>query len=577
MISRPFSGVAVELLWRRIISVVDEASTTLVRTSFSSVIRDFHDYACALFDSRGRLLAQSTHSTPGLLGVLPFTIQNLLPNARFQALEEGDVLITNDPWLASGHLIDVTVATPVFRDGTLVAYLLCVVHHLNIGGRLATLMSRDVFEEGLKIPPLYLYRRGEPETPVLDMLRANVREPEKVLGDIQAQVAANETGRRNILKIMQEAKLEALDDLGDQVIGRSEAAIRRAISELPNGTFGHSMTLNRVAEFEQPVTMCVEVQVRDDSLHLDFAGTSPQIPRAVNVTLNFTRSYSVYPLRCILAPDIPNNEGTLRPVEIVAPEGSLLNASYPCATWGRTALAHFLPELIMRALQPAVPNKVIASSGATPLWYLNLSGRRQNGKTFYSVVTFHGGVGARAARDGLSCSSYPANVASMPVEVIESESPILFHRKMFATDSAGAGEFRGGLGQEVELAVTEHGIDPAQSVMLSVRGGRFDEPICGLAGGTNAPDPVVRIDGAEIELATQRELAPGARLKLYLPGGGGYGDPAKRAAESIRADIEAGLISPIAAREVYGHAPAGKHRMAGRPDTTVATHNEESK
>lgn len=565
--NKTFAGIGVELLWRRLITVVDEAATTLVRTSFSSVIRDFHDYACALFDGRGRMLAQSTRSTPGLLGVLPFTIRNLIDDPRFRALQTGDVLITNDPWLASGHLIDITVTTPVCRDGRIVGYLLCVVHHLNIGGRLATLMSRDVYEEGLKIPLLHLHRGGEPQEAVFDLIRANVREADKVLGDIRAQVAANAVGQAKVARIMDKAGISTLEDLGDEIIGRSEASVRRAISKLPRGTFAHTMTLQRVAEYEQPVRLCVQVEVRNDALRLDFAGTSPQIPRAVNVTLNFTRSYAVYPLRCVLDPETPNNEGSLRPIEITAPEGCLLNATYPSATWGRTAIAHFLPELLMRALEPAAPERLVASSGSTPLWYLNFSGRRRGGASFYNVVTFHGGMGARAQRDGLSCVSYPANVASLPLEVVESEAPVLFERKRFAVDSAGAGEFRGGLGQEIELSLIEQDIDRTYPVMLSVRGGRFGEPVNGLRGGRAAPDPSVRIDGVEVELATQKELAPGARLTLSVPGGGGYGDPACRSAERIHADLAEGLISPLAAQTIYGltQADAGTQVQSAAP------------
>jgi len=383
------------------------------------------------------------------------------------------------------------------------------------------------------------------------MIRANVREPEKVLGDIGAQVSANEVGRRKVVRIMEEARVDTLEGLGDEIIGRSEASVRREISKLPRGTFGHSMTFQSVAGYEKPVRMCVEVQVRDDTLHLDFAGTSPQIPRAVNVTINFTRSYSVYPLRCVLDPEAPNNEGSLRPFEVSAPEGSLLNATHPSATWGRSAVAHFLPELIMRALAPAIPQKLIAASGATPLWYLNISGRRRGGTRFFNNVTLHGGVGARASRDGLSCSSFPANVASIPVEVVESEAPVLFERKMFAVDSAGAGEYRGGLGQEAELTLLADEVDPGDPVMLSIRGGRFGERIEGICGGKPAPDPSVRLDGREIELATQRELLPGARLTLFVPGGGGYGDPALRPAEKVSADVEAGLVSPAAAKALY--------------------------
>ena len=534
------------------ITVVDEAATALVRTSFSSIIRDFHDYACALFDGQGRMLAQSTNSTPGLLGILPYTIRNFMKHPKFSTLAEGDVMVTNDPWLASGHLVDVTIASPICLDGHTVGYMLCIVHHLNMGGRLATLMSRDVFEEGLKIPIMFLYRNGEPESAVFDLIRSNVREPDKVIGDLRAQVSANMVGQAKVIQIMRGAKLETLTDLGDQIIGRSETSMRQAIATLPRGRYGHSMTLRNVAEYDKPVTLAVEIEIRSDSIVVNYDGTTPQIPRAVNVTLNFTRSYTVFPLRCILNPEAPSNEGSLRPIEISAPEGSILNAQYPSPTWGRTAIGHFVPDLVMRALESAVPERLIASSGATPLWYLNFTGRRRDGRSFYNVMTFHGGMGARATRDGLPTSSYPSNVASMPVEVIESESPILFKRKMFATDSAGTGKFRGGMGVEVEMTLLEDEIDPTNPPMLSLRGGRFGEPISGICGGHAAPDAWARIDGVAVDLVTQREVGPGTTVELLVPGGGGYGDPRDRSPERVRMDIESDVISASVAAREYG-------------------------
>ena len=555
--SRTFSGIEVELLWRRMITVVDEAATALVRTSFSSIVRDFHDYACALFDAQGRMLAQSTNSTPGLLGILPYTIRNFMKHPAFATLTDGDVMVTNDPWLASGHLVDVTIASPICLGGNTVGYMLCVVHHLNMGGRLATLMSRDVFEEGLKIPIMFLYRKGEPESAVFDLIRSNVREPDKVIGDLRAQVSANMVGQAKVIQIMKSAKLDTLEDLGNQIIDRSEKSMRQAISTLPRGRYGHSMTLHNVADYERPVTLAVEIDIRADSISVNYEGTTAQIPRAVNVTLNFTRSYTVFPLRCILNPDAPSNEGSLRPIEISAPEGSILNAKYPSPTWGRTAIGHFVPDLVMRALESAVPDRLIASSGATPLWYLNFTGRRRDGRSFYNVMTFHGGMGARASSDGLPTSSYPSNVASMPVEVIESESPLLFRRKMFATDSAGAGKFRGGLGVQVEMTLLGDEIDPANPPMLSLRGGRFGEPISGICGGHAAPDAWAKIDGSEVELVTQREVGPGTTVELLVPGGGGYGDPGERSPDQVRADLESGVISTAAATADYGLSGIG--------------------
>ena len=548
---RPLTTLEIELLWRRLVTTVDEAATTLVRTSFSSVIRDFHDYACAIFDPTGRMLAQSTHSTPGLCGILPFTIPNFLGHAGFRAARPGDIFVTNDPWLASGHLIDITVAMPVFRRGELVAYVMVVVHHLNVGGRFATLESRDVYEEGLKIPIVRLSRAGEPEETVFEFIRANVREPDKVIGDIRAQVAASHSAATRLAWIMDDAQLDGLGALAGEIIQRSEASMRRAIRALPQGDFESEMTLTGVAGYELPLRLALRATIRDGGIRLDYANSSGQIPRAINVTLNMTRSYSVYPLKCLLDPDVPNNAGCMQPIAIDAPEGSVLNARFPAATWGRSLTAHMLPELIMRCLAQAVPERLVAGSGSTPLWYGNFTGRHRDGRSFYAVVTFNGGLGARAARDGISCISYPANVASIPVEVIEGDAPIRFDAKSFAENSAGAGRHRGGFGQRVVIRVPDDA-DLDGPILAGVRGGRFGVPIYGLEGGAEVPGPFAEVNGKRVVLGTQLELHAGDVLVLMVPGGGGFGDPRRRVPERVREDVRNGLVSPQAAEELYG-------------------------
>jgi N-methylhydantoinase B len=541
----------VELMWRRMINSVDEAATTLVRTSFSTVIRDFHDYACAIFDRQGRLLAQSTQSTPGLLGILPFTIPNFLKDPDFNTAEEGDVFVTNDPWMASGHLIDVTVAKPVFHRGALVAYVLVVVHHLNMGGRIATLESRSVYEEGLKIPITRLYQRGEPSKVVFDFIRVNVMEPDKVIGDIRAQVAACHAASSRLLQTLDELNETDLVPAGNEIIERSARSMRAAIAELPQGTYRSEMTLRDIAGYPDPLKLQLAVTIGADRIELDYEGTSSQIARAINVTLNMTRSYSVYPLKCLLDPTVPNNEGSLIPLHIKAPEGSVLNATFPAPTWGRTVIAHMLPELIMQCLAQAVPERVLAGSGSTPLWYGNFSGRYADGRTFYVVITFTGGLGARGQRDGISCISYPANVAHIPVEVVEADSPLLFDLKTFAEDSAGAGRYRGGFGQRIAIRVRD---DVALSgpILGSIRGGRFGVPIYGVLGGRPGPPPIAQVNGKDIALGMQFELRAGDGVSLQLPGGGGYGDPAMRDRQAIQADIESGLLTEREAARSYG-------------------------
>jgi N-methylhydantoinase B len=552
--SRPLDPIEVELLWKRLVTAVDEAATTLVRTAFSTVIRDFHDYACAIFDHCGRLLAQSTHSTPGLLGILPYALPNFLRDPGFLAARPGDVFVTNDPWIASGHLIDITVAMPVFRAGRVVGFVLTVVHHLNVGGRVASLESRDVFEEGLKIPILPLLREGHEDTTVFSILHANVREPDKVIGDVRAQVSASHAAARRLLEIMESAHLDTLQRLGDEIIDRSEAAMRTAIRALPDGTNHARMVLDGVAGYPEPLTLALAVTVDGDRLHLDYSGTSGQIPRAVNVTLNMTRSYSFYPLKCLLAAEVPNNAGCLVPIDVQAPVGSLLNAMFPAPTWGRTIIAHMLPELVMQALSEAVPERLIAGSGSTPLLYGNFMGRFSDGGSFYSVVTFNGGLGARGSRDGVSCLSYPANVASVPVEVVEQEAPLRFIAKSFTIDSAGAGEHRGGLGQRIGIRITPDA-KLAGPVVVAIRGGRFGVPVYPLEDGSAAGQPSIRLNGEPIPFGKPFDMQANDEVVLSVPGGGGFGKPAQRARAAVVADVLDELVSPEASVRIYGLDP----------------------
>lgn len=555
--SDALSPIQIEILWKRLISAIDEAAATLVRVSFSSVIRDFHDYACAIFDADGRMLAQNTRSTPGLLGILPYTMLNFLEHPLGRDLKPGDVLITNDPWLASGHLIDITVATPVFRKGKIVAYMLCIVHHLNVGGRVGTLLSRDIYEEGLKIPILKLFHAGEPDEDVFNFMRANIREADRVVGDLRAQIAANATAGAKLADMMAQANLDTLKTLADEIIGRSERSMREALRMLPEGESSCSASLTNIPGYDQPVTLALTVRVRGGEIELDYEGTSEQIPRAVNVTLNMTRSYCGYPLKCMLAPDIPNNAGFLLPIKVKAPSGSILNATFPAANWGRTLIAHMLPELIMRALATVVPDKLVAGNGATPLWYGNFEGRYSNDESFYAVATFNGGMGARKTRDGVSCITYPANVANIPIEVIENDAPILFECKELAPETAGAGRQRGGAGQHVIITVPETAAKRLQGpVIAGVRGSRFGLPILGIEGGLPAGPAVSTLNGVPVVLGTTQEMRPGDRLELVIPGGAGYGDPKERNPDDLERDIRDGFVTPEEAVTLYGGASA---------------------
>lgn len=550
--ARTFDAVSLEILWNRLINITDEAATALVRTSFSPVIREFHDYACALFDRRGRLVAHSTFTTPGLLGILPPVAKNLCASFPPETLEPGDVLITNDPWLASGHLIDITVGAPIFRGGAIVGYCICVVHHLDIGGRMATLESRDIYEEGLKIPPSKLYRAGRESEDIVNFVRANVRAADKVVGDLRAQVAANHVAMLRLAEFLEDLGWDDYEDLADAIIGRTDAAMREAIDKLPRGRYAHELFVERVHQSAEPIRLAVAVATGPGEITVDFTGTSGQVAQALNATLPITKSYTMYALKCLLNPAIPNNEGAFLPVRVEVPEGSILNARWPAPTWGRTIIIHYIPEVIFFALAEAVPDKVIGGSGSIPLWYGNMAGQRRDGRRFLTVIAHQGGLGATAAHDGVSCLSFPGNVSNIPVEIAESDAPILYERKALWPDSGGAGRHRGGLGQRIAIRIPEDEIGPGGPVVLGLRGGRSDYPIPGLFGGRPGARAEIRQNGEVMRSGRQLILEPGDLLECDIPGGGGRGAPGERPVEQVVEDVREGYVTAEAAAGEYG-------------------------
>lgn len=558
-----FDPITFQVLWSRLISIADEVAATLVKTAFSHVVRDNHDYACALYDAEGRMLAQSTQCTPGQLGAMPRVMRDMLQTYPPATLAPGDVLITNDPWLGSGHTPDIFIAMPIFRGGDpsagsrpaasgerLVGFSVNCAHHIDIGGRMSAPEAREVYEEGLIIPVMKLYSRGQPNEDLFRLIRRNVRVADKVIGDLRAQLAANWVGARRVVELLDERRLESLADLAAQIIGHTEASMRAAIVEVPDGVYQHEVVLEEADATREPIRIRVRLEVRGDEIDVDFTGSSPQVDRPLNAVFNITYAYTVFPIKCALHPHIPNNEGCFRPIRLTVPEGTILNPRFPAACMWRTSLVYYCVEAIFGALAQAIPDKVMAPSGTYPLWLQIFAGHFDDGRPFVLHFNAQGGQGARHDRDGLSTVVFPPNIANTPVELLETESPLLCERKALVADSGGPGRQRGGLAQEV---VIRNGA--REPVVVSSVGGRLLEGSPGLRGGRPGATGLIQVDDQPpLPQSRQLLLRPGETLRMRLPGGGGFGDPRERDPALVLDDVRRGVVSPTQARADYAVA-----------------------
>lgn len=539
-----FDPVRLEVMWNRLIAVVNEQATALMRTSFTSIVREAGDLSAGVFDTRGNMIAQAVTGTPGHINAMATCIHHFLAVFPAQSLAPGDVLITNDPQKTSGHLHDFTVITPVFRHGELVGYFGNTCHVLDIGGRGLTTDGRSIYEEGLFVPITKLFDRGEPNRELLRIMAANVRAPEPVLGDIHAQAAGNDVGAARLVEFMDEFELASLTELADEIIGRSERAMREAIARLPDGVYRNEVFSDG---YEEPVKLAVTIAKQGDRLHVDWAGSSPESRRGINVVLNYTHAYTTYALKCALAPEVPNNEGSFRPVTVDAPPRSILNALPPAPVAARHILGHFLPGAVFGALAEALPGRVIAE-GAANIWNLQFTGHDLDENPFTYVWFSCGGTGARPTKDGLHATAFPSGIAGVPAEVIEQLSPVVMFRREIRSESAGPGRFRGGCGQTLELGVRTN-----RPYQFSGLFDRLHHTAAGYAGGSNGANARIRLStGEELTGKGVRDLAPDTRIRLDLPGGGGFYDPLTRDPDLVVDDVLNGLVSVESALRDYG-------------------------
>ena len=530
--------ITLEILWRRLISIVDESDAAVARTAFSSLLRDAHDYTCMFTDSRGRELAQGTLATPGQSGAMALGIRQLVQALPPDSLHEGDVFITNDPWALAGHLNDVCVLSPIFHRGRVVAFTACILHHSDVGGRVAS-DNREVFEEGLFIPLVRLYEAGRLNEGVLAMIRANVRTPDQVNGDIRSQIAANHVCARQIVRMLEEYGLPDLDALADEIIGRSERSIRAAIARAPAGVYRAETAIEQV-EGQPDVLIRCAVTIDGSDITVDLTGSSPQVHWGGNVVYNFTYAYVHMAIKSIFDPEIPNNEGIAAPIHLIAPEGTVVNCRHPAAVAARMQIGHFIAEVIYRTLAPALPERVIAGSGGTPATMQMFYGRYRDGRPFHTVLIRGGGMGAGAAGDGAGSFIFPANGANTPVEILESDAPLIIERRELLAGSGGAGRFRGALGRREVFRVPDDEHAPQSPVSLAIQSGRFRRPAEGLFGGGPGALAQFLVNGRPGNPYGITRLEPGDVVTMDAAGGGGYGDPRERDPEAIARDRREG-------------------------------------
>ena len=534
--------ISLGIQWDRLISIADEIINTLVRSSFSTNVRESYDLSCVVFDSRGRSIAQGAYSVPSFTGTAPATLAAMLAKFPAASLRPGDVVMTNDPWIGTGHLFDINVMQPVFRNGRIVGYTMSITHLPDIGGGGYSASAGEIYEEGLRLPICMLAHAGRLNEPLLELIHTNVRVPEQTLGDLLANHACTTVGGRMLNEFLDEYGLDTIDDLADAILEQSETAIRDQIGLLPPGVYRNSIEIEGQ---DGPLTLACEVTIHNREVHADFTGTSAAIKSAINVPLCYTRAMTCYAIKCLTTPRIPNNQGSVQPITVTAPPGCLLNALSPSPTGGRHIVGHFVVPLIFGALADIVPERVQADSGMLNL--INLQGRTRDGRGVSSIFFASGGFGALDGLDGAPTTPSPSNMTGSSIEIWENLTGMFIESKALLANSGGPGEFRGGLGQRIEF-INDSGSD----IAIACLAGRTQFPPQGVRGGHAGGLREIRVNGQTVHPKGRYILKPGDRLTTFEAGGGGFGNPLKRDRAALRRDVEQGFVTAERAVVDYG-------------------------
>ena len=535
-------AVSVGIMWDRLVTVSDEIVSALVRTSFSTIVRESYDLTVAVLDADGELMAQGTYSIPVFMGTAPATLGYMLERFAPETLRPGDVVITNDPWFGTGHVFDINVMRPVFRRGRIVAYVISITHLPDVGGLGFGAAAEEIYHEGLRLPICKLFEAGRLNELLVELVRTNVRAPDEVVGDLMANVTATAIGERMLIEFLEEYRLDDFGALSAEIRARSERAMRERLSEMRPGTYRNTVQIEGP---EGPIALAVRLDVRDGALRADFDGTGASVRRGINVPFCYTRAMTLYTTKCVTVPELPNNGGMTAPITAVAPQGCLLNARPPSPTGARHMVGHYVAPLVFGALAEAAPDRVQADCGLMNL--LTIQGRHRDGHAVSTIYFAAGGFGALSGHDGAETLPGPSNMAVVPVEVWEALTSTSIESKRLLADSGGAGAARGGLGQEVVIRN-----DTGHPLTVLCMANRTEFEAQGLAGGKPGGRREHRINGEVVDPRGRLRLAPGDRITLIEAGGGGYGDPRQRDRERVRSDVANGFVTPEAARREYG-------------------------
>ena len=523
-----------QVMWNRLLSVVEEQGQTLVRTAFSPIVRECGDISAGVFDLEGRMMAQAVTGTPGHVNSMAESVKHFIDHFPLNTMNEGDIFITNDPWMGTGHLIDFVLTTPCFKINKIVGLFSCTSHLTDIGGLGVGPDATDIHMEGLYIPMLKLADKGVMNKTLLKLVSQNTRQPIETEGDVYSLAACNDIGCTRLVEMMKEFEIDDLKKLSDFIYDKSLSAVENEIKKIPNGEYKNSMMIDG---FEKDIKLEAKLTVSDNSITVDYTGTSDKSKFGINVPLSYTKAYTCFGLSCLVSAEVPNNAGSLKPFEIDAPLGSILNAPYPAAVCASHIIGQMLPDVVFGCLEKAIPEKVPAE-GASCLWNITFRGKTDRGANnnslFAVTAVVNGGTGARPNKDGLSATAYPSGVKGTPVEINEAVAPLLFLKKEYNPGSGGKGKYNGGLGQVIEI---KSAIDEDMDLLASFD--RIKFPARGRLNGSNGKPGQVSIKGkGKLNGKGTQLIKAGDILQIYTPGGAGLGDYSEREQSLLDKDLE---------------------------------------